>query len=63
MLISMTPKELAAKLWNPKAAAHPKGKAQRAVRKAARDLWCNAPGGRWQFSRAQVAAIERHLNS
>jgi hypothetical protein len=59
----MTPKELAAKLWNPKAAADPKGKAQRAVRKAARDLWGNAPGGRWLFSSEQVAAIERHLSS
>jgi hypothetical protein len=58
----MTPKELAAKMWSPKAAADPKGKAQRAIRKAARDLWGNAPGGRWRFSKAQVAAIERRLN-
>jgi hypothetical protein len=59
----MTPKELAAKLGSPKAAADPKGKAQRAIRKAARDLWGNAPGGRWRFSGEQVTAIERHLNS
>jgi hypothetical protein len=59
----MTPKELAAKLWSQKAAADPKGKPQRAIRKAARDLWGNAPGGRWRFSKAEVAAIERHLSS
>lgn len=58
----MTPKELAAKLWSPKAAADPKGKAQRAIRKAARDLWGNAPGGRWRFSKEQIAAVELRLS-
>jgi len=58
----MRPKELAAKMWSPQAAVDSKGKAQRAIRKAARDLLGNAPGGRWRFSEAQVAAIERRLN-
>jgi hypothetical protein len=58
----MTPKELAAKMWSPKAAVDSKGKAQRAIRKATRDLWGNAPGGRRRFSKEQVAAIERRLN-
>jgi hypothetical protein len=58
---AMTPKELATALYGRAAAADPKGVAQRAVRQAARDLYDNAPGGRWHFSEDQIAAIKRQL--
>jgi hypothetical protein len=53
----MTPKELAADLWGQEAAAEPKGKPQRLIRQVARDLWGEAPGGRWHFNERQIAAV------
>jgi hypothetical protein len=53
----MTPRELAAELWGPKAAADPKGDKQRLIRQIARDEWGNAPRGRWHFDDEQVAVI------
>jgi hypothetical protein len=57
----MTPRELTVQLYGARAAADAKGPAQRAVRKAARDLYGNAPGRRWDFTPQQIAAIKKRL--
>jgi hypothetical protein len=57
----MTPRDLAAEIWGPNAAADPKGPAQRLIRKIARGLWGNAPGGRWVFDAEQIAAIRARI--
>lgn len=63
MLDPVTPKELTIELWGRAAAADPKGPAQRLIRKVARELWGNVPGGRWDFNEAQAAAIRARVPS
>lgn len=55
----LTPKELAIEIWGRRAGTDPKGAAQRQIRKAARDMFGRAPGGRWHFTPAQAARIRK----